>query len=275
MSVDELARRAGARLREEVATTTTAPVVEESLAALLATARRRARTRRTVEGLAAAATVASVVAGSLAGLYDGDDRPEPAEPVPSTCSNSALVRCTEDRQVTVDAPVGYGFTLLDGFADGVESTGAAEEVTVFSDRGRDGITFIVDATAAEDGVGRDAESLARWVAARPFLRTDLLPWDADGTAGWRVDVTLRKGKALAQARSCDGEGSGSPCHALITTPGVPFGESGPWPGMRSRYHFVDAPGGHTLVAWSWSFGKNPGPLDRNDALLGTLRFDAG
>jgi hypothetical protein len=272
MTVDQIARDAGARLRYEVTAATSTADVESSLRTFHDTAARRVRRRTPTRLLAVAATLAAV-AGGGAYLARGDaEDPGPAAP-DTSCSTSDLLRCAGDGRVTVGGPVTYGFTVIRGFAEELDPEPSGTELVVYASSRPAGVTFHVDPQAVVDGVGGDAESLAGWVASRPFLRTDKVEADLDGRQAWQVDVELRPGRALDRARSCDGEVTGSPCHALLNIPGTTNGETGPWTGMKSRYLFVDLPDGHTFVAWAWTFDHDPAAMALNDRLIRTVGFE--
>jgi hypothetical protein len=272
MTVDQVARDAGARLRHEVTAATSSADVESSLRTFHDTASRRVRRRTPTRLLAVAATLAAVAGGGAYLARSDAEDPGPAAP-DTSCSTSDLLRCAEDGRVTVDGPVTYGFTVIPGFAEELEPLPSGNELVVYASSRPAGVTFLVDPEAVVEGVGGDAESLARWVASRPFLRTDTVEVDVGGRQAWQVDVELRPGRALDRARSCDGEVTGSPCHALLRTPDTVNGESGPWTGMVSRFLFVGLPGGHTFVAWAWSFDHDRAAMELNGLLIGTVGFE--
>ena len=267
IDIDQLARESGATLRDEVARSVE---VETSLSALHTRRRRQRRTRLSVAVAAAAAVVG--VAGVLTTRDSGGTELVPTEDV--TCTDApAVVRCLSDGRIHVDRPHPFTLTLPAGFTSAAMAV--SQGGTELYREGEDhvGVMLFDDAVPARTDRHLTAHQLARWVARRPFLRSDgLQRTTVDGLLGWQVQVHA-KGAPPTWTASCNG--NQTECWPVLEFPrdGAPPWESGPWQDMASRYTFLDLPDGRTFGIWSWAFDRNWVALRTNDELIRSLRFD--
>ena len=274
--IDELARRSGATLREEVARTED---VEVTLRELRARRRRQSRTRA-VAAVAVAAAV-GVVATVVVARDPGATEPEPAPSPDSACADvradvpadvPADVQCLSGGRIHVDRPHPFTLTPPADFTSEVSLSEGGTEL-FRGDVDHAGVMFFDDAVAARTGRHRTAHQLARWVAGRPYLESEgLRLTTVDGLPAWQVQVMAR-GLPRTWAGSCNR--TQTECWPVIEYPRSrtsPW-ESGPWRDMASQYTFLDLPGGATFGIWSWAFGESWAAVDTNDALIRTLRFD--
>jgi hypothetical protein len=279
--VDLLARRSGALLRDDVDRTVD---VERSLTALRTRRRRQRQLRAVAAGLAAAAAVA-VVWGAAA-VRDRDAvEPAPA-PTPNptasgtptaggpfVCVPAPSLRCLPGDRVHVGGPEPYTIRPDSRFGSDIGLGPGGTELYRDDTGSGAGIVLVDDAVPARTGRQLPAEQLARWVAARPYLeavgphRTTVA-----GLPAWRVEVTTERDPGGAD-RTCNR--TIPTCWPLLGTVRAGTGpwESGPRPGMASRYTFVDLPGGATFAVWSWAYGGDWEAVRTSDELVRTLRFD--
>jgi hypothetical protein len=279
--IDELVRRNGAALRDDVARMVD---LEASLSELRAL-RRRQRRNRVVSAVAIGAAAAAVVAVIGAVASDRDPRttePSPALPSPSSyvdCHKSHSVRCLPNGRFRVDASRPYTLHVPEGFEPKLEFVGSALD-TYRNDRPSHAGVGITDdvVPARRPGVHLSASQLAHWVATRPYLKPrpgaesiNPIRTTVDGLPAWQVQVTTDS--APGNGGGCN-DGAQSLCWRLLATPrpGKKPWETGPWPDTVNRYTFVDLPGGATFAIWSWAFDKNWAVMDANEYLIRTLRF---
>jgi hypothetical protein len=268
--IEELARRSGARLRDEVAYTLD---VDASLGLLRGRQQHQRRTRAAAVCAAVAAAVG--VFGTVAVVRDpGGTEPEPAPSPDSACADApADVQCLSGGRIHVDRRHSFTLTLPDGFESPVTvGEGGAQLYRI--DKSDDaGVMFYDDATPARTGQHLTADRLAHWVTTRPFLESGVLRrTTVDGLPAWQVRVVARH-VPRTWAGSCNG--LQTECWPLFVNPrpGTTPWESGPWRGMASQYTFLDLPGGETFVIWSWAFDKNWAVVDADEDVIRTLRFD--
>jgi hypothetical protein len=268
--IDELARRSGATLRDEVAYTLD---VEASLGLLRGRQQHQRRTR--VVAVCAAVAAAVGVVGTVVVVRDpGGTEPEPAPPPDSACADApADVQCLSGGRVHVDRRHSFTLTPPDGFESPVTVGDGGAELYRIDTVEHAGVMFYDDATPARIGKHLTADQLAHWVAARPFLESDgLRRTTVDGLPAWQVRVIARH-VPRRWAGSCNRVQT--ECWPLFVypRPGTYPWETGPWRGMANQYTFLDLPGGETFAIWSWAFGKNWAAIEADDDLIRTLRFD--
>lgn len=268
MTVEELARSAGATTRAAVA-------AEADADAALATfhARRRRRSATRVGAVAATLTVVVLVVLLVAPW----STPQ-AEPPPATqdgwCGVDPAVQCLPGSVVEVDALTPYRFEVPPGFGRVVMLGRDGNTVDAYQrvPGVRAGVTFVVGAwPVGARGERLDARRMARWVASRPFLETTApVRVQVGGHTAWQVEVVLR-GTTRGPLHRCN---QWQPsCRPLLEQDDELHGiwQTGPWRGMVSRYRFVDALSG-PVVIWSWAFDQDRRALARNDALVATFRI---
>jgi hypothetical protein len=273
MSLDELARRAGADLRASVAHDLD---VDAALAALEGTWRRRRQVRLIAAGVtlaAAAATLLTVLPASAPRA----SAPPPTSTRSSPCLGNEHVTCPSPDQVQVRAAVPYDVHLPTVFVGEPGSSRSSAWVEFFQrtpgmHQSEAGVTVMTGVEPARSGKHLVARELAYWVAGRPFLvpttahRTSL-----DGFPAWRVEATLRPGEPRSQRSWC--ESIQFVCRALLQPDvGRTEWETGPRRGETGYYLFVDVPGPHTVAIRSWAAEGNDAAFSGNDELIDGLTF---
>jgi hypothetical protein len=272
MSIDQVARRAGADLRTAVARDLD---VDASFAALEGTRRRRRRARVVAAGvaLAAAATLLTVLPASAPRA--------PAPPSTSTRSTPCLgdehVTCPSPDQVQVRAAVPYDVHLPTVFEGEPGSSRSSAWVEFFQrtpgmHQSEAGVTVMTGVEPARSGKHLAARALAYWVAGRPFIApTTVERTSVDGFPAWRVDATLREGEPRSQRSWC--ESIQFECRALLQPDvGRTEWETGPRRGETGYYLFVDVAGPHTVAIRSWAAEGNTAAFGANDQLIDGLTF---
>lgn len=276
MSIDQIARRAGAATRDAVQQEVD---VEACLATLHATRMQRRQARLAAVGVAAAAVIAAVVLSvSLAGT--SSDRSAPANVPGRLCLETSSVRCLPDREYVVRGVVPYRFQVpRQGFIPDPGVAQAPYTVDVYQTLPRNraaGVTVLSGAyPAGQDKAAMPAAEFARWVAGRKFLAAGPVERTVvGGLPAWRVDVAVRAAhKRVPTDLWCNS--TQYRCFKLTRAGGGSYWETGPWLDMVNRYLFVQAPNGQTVVVWSWAFKHNFHALDVNDELIRTIDFGAG
>jgi hypothetical protein len=269
MSIDEIAQRAGAELRQDVLTTTE---VEHGLLALEGRSRRRHRIRVAAAAVAAVAVVSVGVPATVTGWRGPREVPAPVpadRSVRSICSVNSAVTCPGPRRVRVGGPSPYELAVPDGFSVPSGQALAPGLLDVFQDGVRAGVTVVQDAIAV--GVGPadkpdGARGMASWIAARPFLEATAPSRTVIGDRpAWVVDVRLAPGALPDDGDRCNWEQS--QCRRLLQSGADPLDwEVGAWAGRVNRYYCVDGRGSRVTVLWSWAFEEDQEALDANDAV---------
>lgn len=279
MTIDQVARRAGADLRKSVMRDLD---VDAAFTALEGTWRRRRRVRVVAAGLTAAAAATVALTLLPGGLPKSEDARPSGQDTPNHCIGRNLVTCPSERTVLVEGFAPYRVNLAPGQLTEMRTSRSPEYVDFFqlprnradsfNDYGT-GVTVISGAVPVDAPTGAlGTQDLATWVASRSYLvASPPQKTEVDGLPAWRVDVALRRGEPQSQDSWCNGYQS--TCHALLQPDmaGVPW-ESGPWKNMHSSYTFVDVPGPRTVVVWSWTFGSDTRRLRLNDELIDSLSF---
>ena len=254
MSLDDRARAATDQLRASV----TARLDADDMLGRMLLARRRRAAAGTV---ALAAAVLLATGGAITGLLlgDGDDaaRTVPAHPTVTATGACALPRvtCLDGRQVRIDLRIPLTVTLPDSFQDGVTTWGPRSVELYRNDTEHAGVTVYEDAVPVrydasrtrDPAAGTTAASVARWLAARPYLTgTTLTRRTVAARTVWQVTGIARAGVALP-----DRVGHND---AAVTF-AVP-GEGVSWvsPIVAGNYTLADQPGGGVTVIWSWRYG---------------------
>lgn len=275
MSIDQIARDAGAATREAVQQELD---VEACLATLHATHRRRRQTTVATIAVACAAVVAAVV-GVVSLPGTAPDQPHPATPVAPRCGiDTSSVKCAGDDGYAVEGVAPYSFHLpRQGFSRSLDVTRAPHMVIAYQDGSetRAGVTILDGAYPVRPNRGgTSAQELARWVTthqhllAGPVERTVV-----GGLAAWRVDVRVPARRDLPVNTWCNV--SQNNCLRLLRAGAGMDWEVGPWRGMVSRFLFVQAADGQTVVIWSWTFNHDLHALDVNDEVIRTIDFRSG
>jgi hypothetical protein len=255
MSLDDRARAATDELRASV----TAGLDADGMLGRMLLARRRRAAAGTV-ALAAAVLLATAgaITGLLLGAGDDDARTVPGHPTVTATGACASPRVTcldGRRRVRVDLRIPLTVTLPDNFEDGVTTWGPRSVELYRSDIEHAGVTVYEDAVPVRydasrtraPAAGTTAASVARWLAARPYLTgTTLTRRTVAGRTGWQVTGIARAGAALP-----DRVGHND---AAVTF-AVP-GEGVSWvsPVVAGSYTLADQPGGGVTVIWSWRYG---------------------
>jgi hypothetical protein len=292
MTIDELGRAAGERLRDDTAAEVD---VRKSLDDLIRGTRRRRQLRFTgaaVAAAAAAAVVALAMRGELPALRsDGPTTPTPTISQSSDVCGLAFVTCADNRPyvtriemrvpIVIHVPENFDLTPSSFVIDHCCERPAAVEVVRRDATGSSasGVTVLEDvqAAAADQRAGPDtsvpltARSLASWLARRPDLETsDVSRGTTAGLPSWTVTVRVADpqrqpaGSCLSKRVNC--------------TPMLYLGEladdplAGMWGDMVGRFSFVKLPENDAAVIWSWAFGDDS-LLDRNNGLIDSIRFD--
>jgi hypothetical protein len=271
VNVDDIAKEAGSALRAEVLQTTD---LEASLTELRAANRRSKAARALATGVAVAATVTGALA--VVAAWPTPEQQSASNDAPKyPCPDHPAVRCPKLDQVVVEAAAPYTFTLSERFPT-LDVALAPVSIDIFQrgpENGSAGVTVLsnpsVTSKTAEPMSARD---MARWVAARPFVNASTVTrTELDGVPAWQLDIELRRGEPRSEREFCND--AQSQCRALLRVPSNQTSwESGPWSDMVSRYTFVDAPGGDTVVIWSWAFGKDTAALRVNNSVIKTIKW---
>lgn len=274
MSIDQVARRAGADLRTSVLHDLD---VDAAFATLEGTWRRRRRARVLTAGLTVAAAATAVLA---LWPFPGPNAttPHPTGTETSYCLGTKHVTCPAVDVVQVKATVPYDVHLPKAFV-GDPGVSRAPGVVDFYQRAPGvsgspaGVTVLSGVDPARSTEHLAARQLAHWVAGRRFIApTEVEPTTVDGLPAWRVDVTLRSGEPRSQGSWCNS--IEFECRTLLRLDdGSTDWETGPRRGVVGSYVFVDVPGPHTVAIWSWAAEGNTQALGVNDELIGSLRFN--
>lgn len=273
MSIDQVARRAGADLRTSALRDLD---VDVAFAALEGTWRRRRRARVVTAGLTVAVATATAVA-----LVPFSDQtrtaPHPSGPETSYCLGTERVSCPARDVVHVRATVSYDVHLPKAFV-GDPGVSRAPGWVEFYQRtpgvsgSRAGVTVLSGVAPARSTKHLAARRLADWVAGQRFIApTAVERTSVDGLPAWQVDATLRPGEPRSQRSWCSS--IDFQCRALLRLDeGDPDWEAGPRRSVIGHYVFVDVPGPHTVAIWSWVAEGNTAAFRVNDEFIGNLTF---
>lgn len=117
--------------------------------------------------------------------------------------------------------------------------------------------------------GKTAESMARWLSLRPFLKkTTLTQARLGGLPAWRVTGTLKADADLPAV----GKAMGQVAPTFITMDGIRgmTGSAAYAPELAGEYWLVDVQGAGVVVVWS--LGPSNDDLAPNQALIDSLSF---
>ncbi len=236
--------------------------------------------RRTLGIAAVVLVVGGMVAGILlatlgSGALSGPGSSTPSAPAATRYTSGAFRPTT-----TVTVPGNWAVTMDQADAltlsplvtDGTASPVPTDVAGIFLFR--DTLAAMQDPACTmkpEAGVGRDARSLAGWVAARPGLTaTQPQPVTVGGLSGYEVEASI----APSWTTSCP-FANGSPSVSLLTNDAgtvrwVVFGTE------KLRLQFLDVPGGGTVaVNTSATDGSiYPGLVNEVAPIIGSLSFAA-
>lgn len=282
MSMDSLLRQEGQRLRDDVLVSLDVERAWEDLTA----ARRR---RRRVAGLVGVSAVAAsfVLAVALTGsgptavdreappvdspthAPDGPDAPSDG------CVDSEVVQCLGDGMVRVRGGVTYRLIVPPGF-DPHLVVGVSSRITDVHQKTADaGVSVLSGVLPADPAVGDlDAEALAAWLAARPFLDdVDVRRERLNGLTAWSVRLPVGAdpwaGRSPTLEASCNDQQPS--CRPLLRSPDGH--ETGAWTGMTSRYWLMDVPREGVTAVWSWTFDDTSRSLRLNDQLVDSVAIE--
>jgi hypothetical protein len=266
MRFEETASRAGRDLQNAVHAD-----VEAALAELRVAAPRRRRAR--VAGtLCAAAVILALGAGAVAWWgtptaqrgQQPADQPRSSSPTPSSATTKTgtgcrfpRVTCLGQRRVTIAMTVPVTWTVPRGFKvpySGQPPGPTMAETYLLDEQG--GVTVVEDVRAATGGAAprpvgdvTTADSLAQWIAQRPFLdASDPRPTTVDGIAAWTVEATVKAGRGPGPAQ-CS---TSIPCFPVVLTGPQLIGT---WSEVVSRYTVLDLPGAGMTLVWSWGLDR--------------------
>lgn len=269
MTLDTRARRAAAQAHETVLGVAPASTLPEVL--------HPPRSRR-VAGLAAAALLVALVGGAgyavdRAVTGDGPSR----RPAPAVSPHSAecapLITCLGGRAYAVGLGVPVRLELPRGWQAEINTfDGAGDGLEVYAGLQR-GVTLFEAPTPvrnrpdwrADPNAGATAESIARWLALRPFLRDSrATPIQIGSQRAWRVKAVLAPGARLRATR-----GMAQPVAPLFK--GNVATSVLTWD-MTAEFVVGTMPDGRPWVAWAWSVNsQQPAPPDPT-RFLASLRF---
>jgi hypothetical protein len=294
MTIDELARAAGERLRERTWSDVDA---DASLDGLMRSLRRRRQIRIGAAAVSAAAMVV-VVALVLRGEAgsSGSDGPV-TPPTPTTTQSSvtgdpcelAYVTCDAGRPARIAMRIPVTWRLPHNFVVSESSFNidhcCERPISVDATRSDVGESSASGVTVLEDVEAGDAsqraepdtsvplgpQSLANWLAARPDLESSPVSRGVvAGLPAWTVTVRVRDphrdpaGICLQMRVNC------TPVFYLGELADAPL--AGMWGDMVSRFSFVELPEHDSAVVWSWAFGDES-RLEGNKRLIDSIRFD--
>ncbi len=203
-------------------------------------------------------------------------------PHPQACHPAPGIRCLDSGLVLVEAATPYTFRLHSGFSPELRTRGlrTSGAIDIYQDRrdtaaGATLLTRVLPATRSGLGTYLDAHDLARWVAARPFVRaSDVEAGVHDGLRSYSIDVSRERSSGPSLKRDLWCNRSDPSCRPLLTQQrGSRRFETGIRDSMVSRYTFIDVPGLGVVALWSWAMGRNHDALDRNAHVLDTVDFE--
>lgn len=286
MSIDQIARAAGAELRDEVLSTIDCGT---HLNQLHSTVRRRRHLQLTAAAGALIA-VAGGVGWLVASTLDRTEAP-PTSPRPTTSQTQGTCdivyfTCSPDGSIRADLPVAVTWSPTNTFKRQLEyEVNAAGNalLNVQADRRHAAASVVVLESAkparpnrlasVDRTVPPNAQAYAAWVASRPYLVTsEVTQTKVDGRQAWTVDVRnapTKRGQQLPYGCS----GGYYRCTPIVRTGHAAVTIAGQMDGMLSRFTFVDVPGAGVTTIWSLTFDK-PSDLTVNQDIVDTISFDA-
>ncbi|GAA1975394.1 hypothetical protein GCM10009798_40830 [Nocardioides panacihumi] len=228
------------------------------------TFQRAVERRRRGRVLASVAAAALAVGAILWAVQVPDARrAEPVDPVPSPRTALGSLHAGS---ANLTVPVGYtACPCLSRLAS------TAGDVARFVREDDGGITIFENAIPVRDRAGHrdptagtDAQSMARWLANRPFLvDTHIVPVTVGGRPGWRVESRV--------VGKLDGRSTTTriiPMGRVLRTANG-FAQYGP--GSHGDMTFVDVPGAGVTAIWSWN-SDAPAPDPARRAWVTGLHF---
>jgi hypothetical protein len=281
MSVDELGRRAGTEVRRAASTEVPAELMLE---ALFATDRRRRLSSRLLATCVALLVLAlgwRILAGQqVARTIPSGPIPSPVPTVTAPAVAQAVSPCDQLQECLGHRSYGLHFDLVEvtfTLPTGWTSTSHGHsDLDLYSpDLGygvsvTEGISPPLRSTSGAPGGVLTAESVAHWLAGRPFLVSGPVTRTMfAGRVGWQVEVRLKAGEpAIAH---CQHDGSQA-CVPLQLTGQTGFRSQGMWGEERMRWTFLDLPNAGPAAVSVWSFDNRPDYLTPAQPLIDTLRF---
>jgi hypothetical protein len=244
--------------------------------------RSRSRTRAGL--VAVLVTVALLIVGGVVLSRTDNRTSQPpgggSSPSSSACAGTPGVTCVGASRYRVAMPVPVTVTVPQtfqaelnvgqdpglGMVEAYQDAPTATGVTI----AEDAVPVRNDATWSQDpAAGRTAQSMATWLAHRPFAEpTSVVPTTIGGLTAYQVDLALKPGAALLGRHGTD------PAAPTFTNTGgnMGMGRTGGWGGLvRARYTLVDVPGAGVTVIWSWTLGPSA-LLDGNQAYIDSITF---
>jgi hypothetical protein len=242
----------------------------------------RVRRRRRVAAIVGSAAVVAAVVGGSALITNTPDHhrlvrpatsrtPSPATsttPSPAGHCAQPRVQCLGNASYRVALRVPVTFSLPANF-DSRFTVSEARALDVYrTDVDQTGVTVMENPTPVKDdatwsrdpSAGTDAESIATWLANRPFLtHATLTRTTIGGLTAWRVAARLRPGARLPAPKA----GFGAVAPTFTAGPGT----AGYRPGFSAEYTLVDVPGAGVTVIWSWSVNHGERALTGNQAFI--------
>jgi hypothetical protein len=293
MTIDEIARAAGDRMRQRTGSDVDA---HAGLDAFMRSLRRRRQIRIGAAAVSAAAVVVAVAItlhGQLTtARSDGPTHVGPS-PVPSAASGDPcglpFVACVDGRPARIAMRIPISLRLPQVFQATVGSfaiddcCGRPNAVELLrsdvSESSRSGVTLLEDVQAAaadqragpDTSVPLDARSLARWLAGRSDLdSTGVSRGTTGGLPSWTVTVRVANPSSQPDGSCLTARVNCTPILYLGELVDDPL--AGMWGDMVSRFTFVALPEHDAAVVWSWTFG-DVSLLDGDEALIDSIHFD--
>jgi hypothetical protein len=285
MNLDQLGRRAGAEIRRVPAG------LAADTAGLDELLRRDTRRRRSTVVLAVAVAMLVVALGwrAVAGLGPSDITPSGPAQTPTSSSPAGsrvmthnpvacdlVLRCTgpDAYQLRIDVPVSYTLPLSTWELGTYTATTADFAPNEYGY----GVSVMENAKPAmnssrpqvDPSGGTTAESIARWLAARPFLvSSPVTQTTLSRLPAWQVDVRLKPDQHTIT--HC-GYNAQDACLPLMLMDISGSRTVGIWGDGQIRWTFVDLPNGGTTAVWTWNFDNNPHGFAPGQPLIDSIRF---
>jgi hypothetical protein len=287
MNLDQLGRQAGAEIRR------VSPGRAADTAGLDELLSRDTRRRRSTVVMAVAVAVLVVALGwrAVAGLGPSGITPLGPTPTPTPTTSSApgsrvmtpnpvacdlVLRCTgpDAYQLRLKVPVSYTLPPPAWALGTYTATTADFEPNEYGY----GVSVMENAKPAlsssrpqvDPSGGTTAQTMARWLAARPFLLSSpVTQTTLSGLPAWQVDVRLKPGqRTIAHC----GYYAQDACLPLMLMDISGSHTVGIWGDGRIRWTFVDLPTGGTTAVWTWNFDNNPHGFAPGQPLIDSIRF---
>jgi hypothetical protein len=224
--------------------------------------------------------------GFLAGVYGSAPVPPsgitPSPTVSSAANDLAAAPCDQlqvclgRNAYALHITIEFTFILPNGWTS--RDHGGSDADFFSAQRGY-GVSVAEDLAPAGMGSGVTAESVARWLAARPFLvssavtRTSLVGKDGGivphRLTAWQVDVHLKPDQQAGG--HCLPDGS-QPCVPLLLTEQRGFRSEGMWGNEWIRWIFLDLPDGQPAAVFIWDFANHAALTPTARQLINSMVF---